>query len=50
MITKEEIERIYNCNIGKKCISCKIGIYKKFRISIMNFIICDNCGKNPIKK
>lgn len=49
MITEKEIERVYNCNVGKKCRDCKVGFYKGLKISIMSFIICDNCGNRPKK-
>jgi len=50
MISKDEIDRITKCYIGKKCIKCKKGYYKGIQIIGMQFIICDNCGKNINKK
>ena len=46
MISKEEIERAYRCNIGKKCKSCKVGKYVGLSIYGSALILCDNCGKN----
>ena len=46
MIKETELKRVINCNIGKKCNSCKLGKYKKVKLAEFNFIICDNCGKN----
>jgi len=50
MIKDTEIQRVINCNIGKKCNNCKIGKYKGIKLIGLTFIICDNCGKNLLKK
>jgi hypothetical protein len=46
MISKEEIERAFRCNIGKKCKSCNVGKYVGLNIYGNALILCDNCGKN----
>jgi len=39
----KELERIRNLKESRKCEHCKVGVYIRFK-----FIICANCGKEPL--